>query len=264
MKRYKDFLNENVNEYDNLKKEIMEVLNIYRCNFKNYRFIRNGEDEFKECLDEFEENSINIDYFMKKYIKKIVKDDDFTSHGAVTDMLLYKYDKNHPLSGNLLQDDMDSWDDTATIKYNYGYHIVKLGTKYLLQTYNNLNEFYEQCAKEYATYFLEYRLPNNVLKYDYSQDIVDKYSSYINEGDIYLVNINFEGLHKDGHIENNLKSLKSVIEKGLKDSKSTFYFDGNNNINDIIGDLTDTSNKLLQKYKEEYEFFTGIQKYNLV
>ncbi len=267
MKKYIDFLNEETwvqmqaNEYENLKSDIIKILNMYSGSFKNYSFIRNGESKFKDCLKEFKDDGINVDYFMKKYINRVIRDQDFTERGAIADMLLYKYDKSHPLSGNLLTEDIDGWEDTATIKYDYGYHIVELGKKYLFQSYNNLYEFFEQCAKEYGRDFFDNRMPLQII-YDFNRSDVEDYTSYTSKNGIYIMNINFEGMYKNGYIDN-LKSLRIDIEKEIGDNTPTFYFDDHNNIVDIIGDLTNTSNTLLQKYKSDYEFYTSIQKYNL-
>jgi len=211
LKYLKYFLIENSdNEYKNLKKEILDIAQYFKGSFRNYHFLSTGESQFKEFLEEFKEDNVDVDYFMSKYIKTAINDDDFNCHGALMDMLLYKYDKLFPLSGSLLSDDLDDWDeDGAIIKYNYNYHTLELGKKYLYQSYDDLSEFYRDCAKQFPNYFFQYYTKYE-LKKDY--DILPYYSDIIIHKNYSVCIIDLKLLCDENYIKCSYSDLFNYID----------------------------------------------------
>jgi len=215
MKRYNDFLNENSdNEYKTLKQGLIEIVSIFNGSFRNTHFLKNGQKEFEEFLKECKQNNFDVNYFMSTYISKAIQDNDLIYRSAIMDMLLYKYDKTHPLSGSLLIDDIDNWDEHgAIIKYNYNYHKLDLGKKYLYQSYDNLFKFYEETAKEFPLIFIQ-----NGINYKIKQETkkiyldLEYYSDIINCKNYYASIIDLKSLCENNYIHCSYDELLNNIE----------------------------------------------------
>jgi len=218
LKHIRDFLNENSDEYEILKSKLIKIVDLFKGSFRNTYFLRTGKDEFQEFLEECEQDNFDVDYFMSNYISKAIQDNDLVYHSAIMDMLLYKYDKKHPLSGALLTDDIGSWDDNgAIIKYNYNYHKLDLGKKYLYQSYDNLSEFYKESANQFPLSFMQRHIDFKIKLeseklFSPKSNIIEYYSDVVNFKNYYASIINLKGLCQDNYIHSSYDNLLNNID----------------------------------------------------
>ena len=62
------------------------------------------------------------------------------------DSLLYYYDKKEGILSGIKMSDQNV--EEFYFKYKYGYHTYDMGRRFLLQSYNDLNEYYEDTANK--------------------------------------------------------------------------------------------------------------------
>jgi hypothetical protein len=252
---------DSVFEYDTLKDEFRKIIGDNGSSFRNANFVKNGIKYFNHTLDDIKVSNFDIEYFMTKFKDEIFKDEYFLSHSAEVDMLLYKYDKSHPLSGDFLKDDVENSPESYEnmIKYDYGYHVEELGKRYLYQSYDNLSEFFSACSKEYANYFFEFKFENHKYYNNLTDDVVDKYSEILSEGDYYLVIIDIQSLCDDGYIETSYSSIKDDLDynnNGEYDIIDGVLYKG-------FGEPVDISNEKIKKILYNIDIKHKTNKFNL-
>jgi hypothetical protein len=140
-------------EFD-YKSQSVKVLNLIedfmienehlKGSFTNRFKEQNTDKEINKLLDFLKENGVDFQVFFQDYKNEILKDHRFNSDGYFMDLFLYHFDDIVPIGGNLLE---DSAFDEHVIKYQYGYYKYDLGKKYILQTYNTIEEYFFETAK---------------------------------------------------------------------------------------------------------------------
>lgn len=228
-----------------------------------YTFIHKGKEIFNDFLENLEEDGFDVDYFMSKYINRALKDDDLVWHSGVMDMLLYKYDKSHPLSGELLSDSMNSWDEEGVlIKYYYGYHIVQLGKEYLYQTYDNLREYYKDCAEMFPMYFFNRFVSYKIKRNNKLSEIIHYYSDVIKHKDYFVSIVDLEGLCNNNYVYCSYSELLRDIDYNPRINTYNHIIDGcfivyfGENIEQI-------GEEEVHKSKERMKIKESAEKYNL-
>lgn len=112
---------------------------------RNYDSIE--EEYIKKTKELLSKNGIDLDKFFSQFKKQIYKDWQFTAVNAFYDSLLYYYDnKNGLLGGYKLS---ESEDKEYFIKYSYGYFNYDMGKKFILQSFNNLEDYYKETAERF-------------------------------------------------------------------------------------------------------------------
>lgn len=144
-------------DYNRKKLEILEVideLDIPTSSFTSYfsSSLDEVKDDIKLVVDELHDNGIDLFQFIKDYEKEVFRDGDFCSKDGFMDSILYLYDKeNGILSGQKL---IDGDDSDYFYKYMYGYYTYDMGKNYILQSFNNLDEYYEATANKLLYAFI--------------------------------------------------------------------------------------------------------------
>jgi uncharacterized short protein YbdD (DUF466 family) len=89
--------------------------------------------------------SITLEQFFHKYNDKIYNDKKFTKCCGLLDVLLYRYNKDYLLGGDLHAD--------AGSKYEYGYQNYSLGIMFIKQRFGSLQNFYNEVIDNFKMYF---------------------------------------------------------------------------------------------------------------
>lgn len=290
--RHKQFVSETLGiiiddqKYD----EVVRYIDIFmdtkltdndRLSFKNGYYAKDYKKHIDK-LKKFIQNKLgyNLDDFMIKFKSKIYSDDFFTSNCGFIDALLYTYDSNFPLSGDILQD--YGAGDEYVIKYDYGYDMYDLGRKYILQNYESLEDFYYDCAIKYWSAENENLFNiDNLEKEEINFATVDK----LKDGSITILDINklfnlyhswdFKkrfnvGIFKDiktltNHI---LTAFNSYVTVRKKNNIKPFNFKYNEHYNMVIvafGNVNLDNIKLkdFKNYKEQIDINSNLKKYGL-
>ena len=280
--KYLEFIKEQQQEteYNNVKELISNFLkkdiNFYRSFESGKYYMR---DNYKKDLDEFyeymNENGVLFDSFINKHYSKVFADDFFISSCGVMDTLLYQYNKKHPLSGCILKEKETYVDHICEIqfKYYYDYHRHDLGIKYLLQSYQSLEDFYFACAEHLChDLFLS---DTSVLSYDKDwQDITKSFFNYkkhyllfsksekLKNGSIGFIDLNvlFDLVLIDEKDKNEaIRIIKETTKpKIITDNLCIFYFGDKDISMEEIIDQIDT-----KELKNEIEVNYYANRYNL-
>lgn len=251
--------------------EVRNIINHY-INKYNSRSFMSG-DYYKQNYNQDIQNfkkymlAVNIDFdiYMKEYHTEIFNDDDYINCCGFMDALLYSYNNQHPLSGNLLIEREDESSECEHItKYYYGYQDYDLGLKYILQSYATLNDFYFACAEHFckAVFTSEsaYLTHCNIKEEDFKQ-----FSKTVRFKNCSVCIIDLKILHEfvideystiyEKFIENFEMLVKpSIMEKDW----CLEYFGADMKQIDIIKMIGDP-----RKYKEDIDFRFTANKYNL-
>lgn len=144
------FSNFNKEEYKEIRKFILEFSMEYTANLCFSSFMKNDWDTPSELIDFLEKKinrsfDITLDQFFNEYRDKIYVDTKFIACCGFLDVLLYKYDKNYQLGGDIEPDAMS--------RYDYGYQNFSLGITYIKQNFGSLNNFYDEITKNMVSYF---------------------------------------------------------------------------------------------------------------
>jgi len=193
MKKYKEFINENVDkdEYYDILEMIEEYLekNKIGGSFNDGYFKHDGDKDLnglKKYLDE--NSSINniLDYFFNKYRDTIYNDHNLIENNGFYDYMLYTYDNTFTLNGYGAPEPTDK-----LLKYYYGFQNTKLGKLFIKQNFKTESNFYKVCAENYLDYHCESNAIEE-LEYDVNDSLVisnKKYSMIIlNIKNIWLKN----------------------------------------------------------------------------
>jgi hypothetical protein len=162
------------------------------------------------------------------------------------DAVLYKFDKDFPLSGGEMNKEVDY---EFTIKYSYGYQNCDLGRKYLLQAFNSLEDFYKETAKVLVDVIIEDK------KYKVTTDI-DKKSTIIIVPTLNLIS---------------KEEVRGVLLKQQKtltiDELSIFIIADKQIQKELIDKINNSTPEEhivnFDKIKEELNFNINVKKYNL-
>ncbi|MCK9416633.1 hypothetical protein M0Q97_08260 [Candidatus Dojkabacteria bacterium] len=180
-----------------------------------------------------------LDYYMDKYYNKIFNDNFFIESCGFLDTLLYHYDNSYYLSG-MGFDDSNNDGGEYMIKYHYGYQKYDLGKKYLEQNFGTLENFYAECAKNFAKIISEA---------GYMQILDPNSFSKVINTDVFVC-----GTHNNDE----------YFYDYLKENK--FKFDYIKELNTYIiyfGIKTHYSLKEITKYAEDIKMYNKIKKYNI-
>ena len=171
MKKYKEFLNEELKEldekeYDYISEIIKDYLEENRIggSFDDGYWNHDGDKDLNGLKKHFEEKFGNtLDYFFKKFKDTIYSDGNFIAKNGFYDYMLYTYDSKFMLNGGGIGPEPDD----KLMKYFYGFQTTKLGRIFIKQNFNSFAHFYEVCANNFPEYFFE-----NVTEvpFDYGDD----------------------------------------------------------------------------------------------
>lgn len=103
--------------------------------------------EIKLLIDELKEKNFDLMRFIEEYEDEVFKDFDFISNDAFMDTILYTYDKNKADLGGLKL--IDSSEIEYVFKYKYGYYSFDMGKRYILQSFNTLDDYYKATANNF-------------------------------------------------------------------------------------------------------------------
>jgi len=255
------------NRIKNLIIDTVEDLNINTSWFTNY-YVNDYdkvENDIELLIETLKEEKVDLYSFMKKYEKEIFADYDFIQTNGFFDSLLYWYDKKKGiLSGNLL---IDSEEIEYLIKYKYQYYNYDMGIKYILQSYDNLEDYYKDTAEKILIGLIDYCFPiesKKDIKY-----IVKSCSRIKKYSDSYSVFINLEyllsSISRYGNTDMNYENFVSIIESNIatKSQNSGWkLFDKMLEI--FIGhNKSKISLKELLEIEEEISLKQNTNKYNL-
>jgi len=202
--------------------EIEETFNIDNGNFqfgyykKNFKDIKNN---IKVLISELKDKNINLFNFFKQYENEVFNDHTFVDHSAFMDAILYWYDKNKGiLSGVKLE---NSSEYEYFIKYKYEYYNYDMGIKFILQSYNNMEEYYKDTAELLLLGIISPQYSSTNIGDNFSgtkndaKKIVEKCSiirKYNNVYTIYVhLNLLFTELSKDYTSYNYDKFIKTLM-----------------------------------------------------
>lgn len=135
-------------EYEFITRIIHKIIDkdITTTSFQNY-FNHDFDEDYAKLVKKLVKKDIDIADFFDKFREQIYEDERYTSWCGFMDAVLYKFDKDFPLSGGEMATYVEY---EFTIKYGYGYQNCDLGIKYLLQAFNTLEDFYKDAAKVLA------------------------------------------------------------------------------------------------------------------
>jgi len=143
-------------DYKKTKKIIFDTIDGLMSNnkitdgsFSNSYYVLAFEDIKREI--DFLTNKLkskhNIDLvdFFEKNKDKIYSDPEFTGHSAFVDTLLYSFDNKNGILYGIKLDDASEIE--FLIKYKYGYYQYDMGRKYILQSYDSMEDYYKATAE---------------------------------------------------------------------------------------------------------------------
>lgn len=158
-KRYKDIV------VDIIWK-LMGTDRIYAGSFNNgfyFKSLKDANEQLKIITDTLKNFGVDLFDFIKKFEKEVFSDHSFTQSCAMMDYILYTYDKNKAeLSGfKLKHSDLNEY----YYKYSYGYYKYDMGKKYLMQSYDNLDDYFKDTAHKIIPSMLyDHRIDESKLK----------------------------------------------------------------------------------------------------
>lgn len=270
-------------DYDEGKMLIKGYLSWKSGNRKVNGFLSGGfvehnlEEDVKEFKKYMKDHDFDFDIFMKRYKTKIFSDNFFTHNCGLMDEFLYYYDNKFPLSGSLVTDhEGTDLADELLIKYNYDYQDLDLGKKFILQSYNTLEDFYFACAESYCIsiflgqgnfqHDLNWRNNTNEnidTKYD-----LEVFSKPVRYKNCSISFIDLEKLYEfviDGNMpydrfvqEFDKELVKPTISILVKNEKWCAEYFGPEELKDKI--LNNVDYKAI---KSDIEIFSAARKYNL-
>ena len=180
-------------------------------------------DEINLLQENLKHEGFNLDKFMKDYKSEIYDDYEFTGKNAFFDTLLYYYDKKNGILGGAKLNEMPP--SEYFIKYKYGYYTYDMGTRYLLQSYDNLDDYYKDTANKLVYGYLD-------ENFGCDKSVADNCSDILKIGDGYIINIYLDKLYLS--IKDKRQSLNYIINEINKDFKDIPHkFDSSNNILEV-------------------------------
>jgi hypothetical protein len=244
-------------EYNKIKNIIIDyVEDIGKQSFTNGFYREKYENVLKDIYTLIgklkDEYDIDLKNFMKKYENKIFGDNDFISSCSFMDSILYWYDKNKGILAGYTYHDSNEYE--YYIKYDYGYHNYDMGVRYILQSFNNLDEYFKNTAENYMKGYLD---NNQGILVDETFQKVKKYgNNYISYTNLYYV------------CESNKKrTYEKIIDNIEEDftNKDIQYdiIDGIIQVNIGKEEIDNFPDKYLQEAKNEIDIKASMKKYNI-
>lgn len=206
------------------------------------------EELFSEFMDVFAENNLDPKEFYNKFKNQILDDDDLMHCNGLVDYIIYRMGggRNHdeggiPLSGMFLNEREET---DHSYKYVYGFSVNKYGRMYILQSYNNIAEWYEYILNNFSDVFLDYYMSYTS---DESVENIDNLK-YIHS----LMNCNFlptmgSFFDSNSKVNSDSVSINFHTEEYIEVIKLWFniivdYTSGNNNYGNIFDSLDSVDN----------------------
>jgi hypothetical protein len=196
---------EMVSIIDTIFDDILDITgfdNYITFDFGGYRFSHSDTEKLETALKtktiNYENSTIPvIDFLRMEEIKNIVLGhSNFISNSGIYDIILYiLYGKNsHPLSGMYLSEREDY---DKCYRYTYGIHKTLWGMEYILQSYNNPQDYYLEVVKNFHMfvvgdkYFGEINQGLRIDSNDISEDFINFYT-YRKVENHYIINFYVE------------------------------------------------------------------------
>ena len=209
--RKDDFDEDNI-EYKKIRKIIKSFIKKETYNDSFSQFMK--DDYYYDKIDTLEQELVNsgnisLTEFMNKYRKRIYEDNKFTQCCGMLDIILYRYDKKHPLGGDITVD--------AVNRYEYGYQNYSLGRLYLEQKFGTLENFYNEIANDIIKNYL----------------LVDSYTEIVNDVEgCTLIFTHSDNLNNKFH--QNFDEGKYII----LDNIAIIFVGDENSIKDLIDEFS--------------------------
>jgi len=214
-KKYKNIILDTIRDLDD-----QEKIQIKSFTSKYYQLdFGDVKKQIKILIRDLQHQGVDLSKFMKDYKDQIYKDFDFVAHDAFLDSLLYWFDKEEGiLSGLKLS---DSYDEEFFIKYCYGYYNYDMGKRFILQSYNSLEEYYEETANRFLSGLFKRTFFDNV-----TPNIIERCSIIRKYGNGYTIYAHLNALLleiKSGvSYDNFIKEIKDILGR----SNAYRIFDG--------------------------------------
>ena len=259
----------------NLIEDFMIENEYLKGSFTNRFKVQDSDKDIHRLLDFLKENGVDFQVFFQDYKNEILKDDRFTGDGYFIDLFLYHFDDSVPIGGNLLE---DGTLDEHVIKYQYGYYRYDLGKKFILQTYDTIEDYFFHTAQYYIVSILSGNEIRNelqrglkgmgnsdALKVEEDCSLVKKEHGY--SALIIVVELFLNALEKFKEpgvdlLEILLKDLKGN-KKGKGKSEIYNYFADNNKYLVLFFGRDEGRIKLPYEELEELELKYTANKYNV-
>ena len=238
-----DFDEDNI-EYNKIRKIIKSFIKKETYNDSFSQFMK--DDYYYDKIDTLEQELVNsgnisLNEFMNKYRKRIYEDNKFTQCCGMLDIILYRYDKKHPLGGDITVD--------AVNRYQYGYQNYSLGRLYLEQKFGTLENFYNEIVNDIIKKYL----------------LVDSYTEIVNDVEgCTLIFTHSDNLNNNFH--QNFDEGKYII----LDNIAIIFVGDENSIKSLIDEFTrrfdiDKINDWLdfEEIKKDVDFHQTVKKYNV-
>lgn len=273
------------NEYNKQKEIIIGTISDLQLDDKitsgSFTNLYNSKySDFKEDINllekELKKSGIDLFEFIKKYETEVFADRDF-SDDVFKDVLLYTYDnKKGILSGNDL---IGSEESEYVIKYKYGYHTYDMGKRYIFQSYDSLDDYFEATANNlllglvWSDYGAASVSSNFEMAKEKAKEIVNNVSVMKKFGNSYTIGVNLYALFAGLCLGSNIYNVR--YPEFLSDFDADLGDISNIVKNDIMqifvgNDQIELSENIIRKIKDfgfdyiqEYDIKVNTKKYNL-
>lgn len=215
-------------EYKRVKRIIFDTMeeleddNIIEKGSFEEGYFRNDLKDIIPQIDflklELKKKNIDLFEFIKEYEDKVFKDNEFVYDSALMDTILYTYDKNKGiLQVNKL---IDSQPEEYFIKYQYEYYNYDMGRRFILQSFDSMEDYYETTAK----HLLYGYISNN---YGVGEDVANDCSIIKKHGNGYTIYVHIRLLLNElelksytydkfiDELESDMKPIPIKIQNGI-------------------------------------------------
>jgi len=232
--------------------------------------------ELKKDINKIEKvlkNDYNIDLFkfMNDNKDEVFDDYEFSTHGALLDTILYLVDdKKGILSGNKL---IDSEDEDYVFKYQYGFYNYDMGKRYILQSFDTLEDYYKSTAEKIMFSFFDTSYgcddPEELKKSYIIKDVKVGHIIFCDLRSVYMI-LDIKVRYSRKYLLDCDVFVKEIErdfggEKVINDGVLEVYIGVDEN---ILSDYENEKiyNKLFEleeKVKDEWEFKRNIKNFNV-
>ena len=179
--------------------ELSETSEIHVGSF-NFGYYKKNYNDIKKEIEllsnKLKEQNFDLMSFIEEYENEVFMDFDFSAHSAFMDTLLYTYDKNKAELGGLKL--IDSSEIEYVFKYKYGYYNFDMGKKYILQSFNTLDDYYKATANNLLLGLLSPDYSNTsigIFDKETAANIVERCSIVKKYDKCFTIYINLTNLH---------------------------------------------------------------------
>lgn len=107
--------------------------------------LKDIQPQINFLITELKKKGVDLYGFIKEYENKVFDDGDFIYDSALMDTILYTYDnKKGILQATKL---IDSQPEEYFIKYQYEYYKYDIGRRFILQSFDTIEDYYKATAK---------------------------------------------------------------------------------------------------------------------